>query len=977
MKGTIPGLLIWLFLFAPPAVLGQWAYSTNADGSIYTFSTNADGSANIGAYSGPPWTVIIPSSINGLTVTSIGDYAFYDSINLTSVTIPASIENIGEGAFEDCLNLTNAVIADGVTNIGDYAFTTCTSLLSVAIPASVTNIGEYAFAVCSSLTNITMANGVTNLGEGAFWLCPGLTSVTIPASVTGIGSFAFAECPGLTNIYFAGNPPIVGQAVFDDDTDATISYSPCASGWSSPFAGLSTAKEVPYPFSYVAYEGAITITGFIGSCQNLIIPPNIAGLPVVNIGDKAFYGDSLTSVTIPANVTNIGEEAFFKCTSLTGVTIPASVTYIGPAAFQGCLSLTSIYCEGNPPALGDDVFGVYYNKSSNEVPPTIYFLPCTTGWSNTFGGVPTAEQLVSTVFDYATNAGAITITGYTGPCQTLTIPIDIGGLPVTGIGEEAFFDCTNLTGVTILASLTSIGEEAFEDCFNLTNVLIPSSITNIGSMAFAECTNLEDAYFTSEPPSVGPAAFNDDNKLTIHYPACTNGWSNTFSGVPSLALSAQTQFGYTINAGSITITGYFGSCEVVGIPLTINGLPVVSIGEDAFVNYDNIETMAIPSSVTNIARSAFASCNSLANLIIANGVTSIGGGAFVGCGNLHNVSIPSSVTSIGEQAFFECTGLTNITIPDGLTSIGPNAFSDCVRLRNVSIPGSVTSIGQEAFLYCLNLTNTTIRASFTNIGEGVFNECTGLTSVNFTNGATTIGVDMFEDCSSLISVTIPASVTNIGQSAFFGCSSLSAITVDPQNTFYKSVNDVLFNKSQTMLIQYPALQTNRFYVIPDSVTSVGDVAFANCADLTNLTFPASVTNIGVEAIYECSGLSSIYFEGNAPALGAAAFDFVSPIYYYLPGTTGWSSFTAEFGIAPVLWNPLIQAEGFNFGEREKTFGFNITGTNNFTVVVEACTNLASPNWIPLQTITLADGSFQFSDPQWTNYPSRFYSLAMP
>jgi hypothetical protein len=99
------------------------------------------------------------------------------------------------------------------------------------------------------------------------------------------------------------------------------------------------------------------------------------------------------------------------------------------------------------------------------------------------------------------------------------------------------------------------------------------------------------------------------------------------------------------------------------------------------------------------------------------------------------------------------------------------------------------------------------------------------------------------------------------------------------------------------------------------------------------------------------------------------------IGYYFPGTSGWNGFIADCPV--VMWNPLIQVGDGSFGVQNNQFGFNITGTKNFTVVVAACTNLAGPVWVPLATNTLVNGSFHFSDPQWTNYPNRFYSLQMP
>ena len=201
MKTSIKNLLLLLLLLGLPGVVqAQNAYSTNADGSIYTYSTNADGSANIVAYAGPPWLVTIPININGLTVTSIGEHAFL-----------------------------------------------VTALTSVTIPGSVIGIGKFAFAECYSLTNATIDNGVTSIGKSAFLYDDGLTSMTIPGSVTNIIGDAFAECTNLTGVYFQGNSPTpTNDSTVFSGVPATVSYAtvyylPGTTGWGAMFDGRPTA----------------------------------------------------------------------------------------------------------------------------------------------------------------------------------------------------------------------------------------------------------------------------------------------------------------------------------------------------------------------------------------------------------------------------------------------------------------------------------------------------------------------------------------------------------------------------------------------------------------------------------------------------------------------------------------------------------------------------------------------------------------
>ena len=156
----------------------------------------------------------------------------------------------------------------------------------------------------------------------------------------------------------------------------------------------------------------------------------------------------------------------------------------------------------------------------------------------------------------------------------------------------------------------------------------------------------------------------------------------------------------------------------------------------------------------------------------------------------------------------------------------------------------------------------------------------------------------------------------------------------------------------------------------------GDWAFDGCTSLTSFPIGNSVTNIGHLGFGGCTRLTSLYFQGNAPGADSSVFSSdTNATVYYLPGTTGWG---ATFAGRPTkLWNPQAQTSGASFGVRTNQFGFTINWASGMTVVVEASTNLANPTWTPLATNTLTSGSAYFSDPEWTNYPGRFYRLRSP
>ena len=269
------------------------------------------------------------------------------------------------------------------------------------------------------------------------------------------------------------------------------------------------------------------------------------------------------------------------------------------------------------------------------------------------------------------------------------------------------------------------------------------------------------------------------------------------------------------------------------------------IEKEAFSECNSLKSVIIPNSVTIIEDWAFLGCCSLRSIDIPDSVTKIGVSAFSGCSSLMSIHMPDSVTSIGYNAFEGCISLKNIHIPDSVTSIGSNAFEECVSLKSIIIPDSVTRIEGWTFYYCKSLKSIIIPDSVTSIGDSAFAQCNSLTSINIPNGVTSIGDSAFSNCHSLTSVTIPSSVIAIGTNPFCGCPA----DLKNESKAFIYEHNVLFNKDKTTLISYRAKEAN--YVIPDSVTSIGECAFLECNSLTSIIIPDSVTSIGVCAFQGC------------------------------------------------------------------------------------------------------------------------------
>jgi hypothetical protein len=390
------------------------AYATNNRGTAYstagTFKTLDSAGADftyedtgsgvvITSYRGIGGAVVIPSSLGGVAVTSIGQRAFYYNEFVESITIPDSVTSIGSYAFYSCAVLRSVNLPKQLTLIEEGVFATCWKLSSITIPDSVTSIGVGAFFYCDGLKGVTLSKQLTRIQVGAFNTCNGLTNVTIPASVTEIDRQAFENCKGLTRVNFLGDVPKGAEDCFNGVT-ATGYYQSGTKGWTPTYYGLNMVA-LSGDYTFTDNGTAATITGYVGAGGAVTIPSAIGGHPVTSIGRGAFYlNTSLTSVTIPTSVTRIVSIAFQGCSSLTNVTLPNNVTDIGEGVFLGCVKLSSVTIPSGLTTLRTSVFAGCTALTTVTIPSTITtiedgaFYSCTGLKSISFlGNVPTATAL--------------------------------------------------------------------------------------------------------------------------------------------------------------------------------------------------------------------------------------------------------------------------------------------------------------------------------------------------------------------------------------------------------------------------------------------------------------------------------------------------------------------------------------------------------------------------------------------------------
>ena len=249
------------------------------------------------------------------------------------------------------------------------------------------------------------------------------------------------------------------------------------------------------------------------------------------------------------------------------------------------------------------------------------------------------------------------------------------------------------------------------------------------------------------------------------------------------------------------------------------------------------------------------------------------------------------------------------------------------------------------------------------ISNGPFFSNSILTSITIPNSVTSIGAGAFGFCTSLRSVTIPDGVTNLGGWAFEYCHSLTNVTIGSGIT---CIECALFSFCPNLMS----------VTIGERVVSIAGSAFDGCSRLTSLTLPGSVASIEDEVFRRCSNLRGVYFRGDAPTIGRSLFyQSGLAVIYFLPGTANWTSDFGRLPTAPwLLPYPLILATTSSFHTPSNGFGFRISWATNASVVVEACTDLATPGWSPVSTNTLSDGWTDFTDPSYATYPQRFYRV---
>ena len=906
----------WKGSAAEKAATSQGVNFAAADQEIsYTLNATQDGYLVSGCDENAV-LLVLPAVHNGLPVVGTAENAFANCKYLQEVRVEAESVylQVCDGILMDATGKTlllyparragaDLVIDENVTAIADYAFAYCQHLRSITIGTQVETIGDHAFdavndALClvvqdgspaqlwASAHGVRYASESTSFSyrlEGDKAYITGYTGtlpdVVVPAVIDGYPVYAIENLrsPILTHVVVSEGIEVIGDSAFKAYFDYEKGY-------------IRTLVSVSLPQSLKI----ISDDGFWGQ-ENL---QEITLGSVVEIGQSAFGSCTmLKQITLPDTLTTIGWRAF-ESSGLTSLTIPVNVTSLGDSFITDCSALTSLYvAEGNPTYEMED--GLLYDIPAKTLR---YALPDVSGdvvirdGTVRIGDDVFKEHAITSVQlpDSLQKIGNCAFQ-FCKELKEITFPE--GLITIDGL---AFAYCTQLENVVLPEGLKSLGDSAFRSCDSLTEITVPEGITFM-SGTFATCYSLRTVNLPSGLTHMMNGVVEGCRSLeTLHLPAKLADISGEW---PSKLKTITTAFGsvrYVSEDGILYDTQdnsiLFVNASITGNVTVRDG--ITTIGAGAFKGRKGLTSVTLPESCTVIDSYAFENCTALTdinfpekleligrNAFYNSGITSlklsqpglhVGSFAFTDCHQLKSVEITSTDFDLMEWAFArcenletvilppqvfrmeggcftECTSLTTVVLPKNITFV--HGFKDCTSLKTIEIPDSVTSIGYEAFANCKLLESIHLPDGVTNIGGLAFAQCYALKEINLPDSLTTIGEEAFRGV-PIAEVVIPANVTEIADWTFYYNGELRSLTLP--DGLKKIGANAFCGASKLQSVE-----------LPESLEEIGDAAFRE-SGLTSITIPGNVKRLGGAFIY-CKNLEKVSIAPGVETIGADAF----------------------------------------------------------------------------------------------------------
>ncbi|MBQ9097843.1 MAG: leucine-rich repeat protein, partial [Clostridia bacterium] len=727
---------------------------------------------------------------------------------------------------------------------------------AVVVPATVTKIGDLAFFGCSGLTAITLTEGTADMtiGEKAFGYCEALETLMLPANVVSIGTSAFYYCENLTDLTLSAKlEHFEGAMVEGCDSLANVNVGADNIGVNyASMGGVLFSADMKtvvfYPAARLGEDftipGTVTVIAPNTFAGNSGLKEVIIGEGVIEIGANAFQGSSITKITIPSTVTLIDEGAFWACASLTEVIFTEGGTdplIIGNQAFRFDRALTSISFPARLLSIGDEAFvqatyGGLASMTFAENCQLMFIGDKAFSKTNLVNVVlPAGVESMGDMVFY--------------DCMALT-SVTIGE-GMTAIGSQVFAICINLVEVHFPSTLRTMGTNTFFDgttakiiCAKLTTVTFGenSQLQAIPAGTFAYCTALAEIVI---PASVKGITYYDHEENSAYKKFV--GAFDHCSALTSVIFEEGTQCA-VIGAYAFSQSGL----KEIVLPSSVS-----TLGKRAFYA-TKITTLVIPETCTNFGVGAFYECEKLETVVLNTKATALAEDMFSGCSALTEIVIPETVSDLSASYIFhECSSLRKVTILGTVKVLGKSIFEDCSSLAEINLPEGLEVISSGAFGYCDALTTITLPASLHTIGDGSLSasgafEGAGLVEYRVAEGNQTFasveGILFSADRTKMMAyppnrtattLTIPKEMTELGDSAFANIKVLQYVFFEEGSILNLTIGDKAFYGCTSL----------RAVILPERVTSIGKSAFEGCSSLTSVHLPSTLREIGDRAFY--------------------------------------------------------------------------------------------------------------------------------
>ena len=818
----------------------------------------------------------------------IADRALYDQKEVTSLTLPESVEYIGSGAFTACTKLTDAVLPKHISELGTSLFN-MSGIKRVTLPENLMEINKYMFSNCRELEEITLPEGLASIGINAFYGCSQLDVINNTDALTSIDGSAFlnskwlndqpdgavylgkvlyrykGECPETVTIA-DGTTCISGGAFGGQKTLAYVEL-PVSLREIGDFAFESSGlNEINIPvscniigesaFSYckklttAVIGGGVTEWGpdtfyLCSALRELTICDGVKSIPDCSFLDCT----ALRHVTIPEGVTEIGYRAFIGCAKLSYVSLPESMTKLGEQAFFNCDSLKKLSVPKNCVEVGDMPFGLKYDDNYKTVKVDGFTAYVYTDSRALFyarmydinyilldnqPATPDEAQIAQSVEDARKALGdkftEIALLFPVGGAFTKASADDY--TYANRYAEQVYYD-ENASAEELILAREEL-QAAFEglEPFEGDKAELWSLIEQLEAFIDTDEAKARDDYEALKD------ALNEA-KVKYYYAGTQEELDKTAAALKELLDSLEPP-------EPQPTSGVTGDCAWT---LGENGVLTIS-GKGAMGDYQfkqtlpwgsDIKKLVVQDGVTYIGKWAFSECADLEEIVLSDTVKTIGTDAFQGCKKLKKVDLGKGVETIQNGAFELCSAIEEIDLPDTLTTVERNAFFVCSSLKSISFPEGITEINDNTLAFCASLTELRLGDKVETIGYNAFEGCSSLETVELPDSLTTLKSYTFRNCSSLKSIVIPGKVRAIYTQTFENCSSLAEIDLGSVQRIGSSA--------------FKGCTSLKSVVLPDSMTMIDKRVFEDCTELKRVTVPKNTKTIDKDAFVGCGELT--------------------------------------------------------------------------------------------------------------------------